>query len=202
MKRSTHLKITRVVCSALELDEKIVEASILPDRELDRVMGRAIEHHGRAALRIALKHLIRARKLLLRGIKNYTEHLGRAVHYIQDCSVLPPGRVPFLGLKLYGAHEAFEGKVDSVPIPVEAVVKGLKEEIPPHEVRNRILRLKPGRTPEEAVFRATYMTSLAVRAVVNPWKPPSLEEKYEVLLKRHFFFFVSRFPLGDGCIDP
>ena len=191
MKWSTHLKITRVVCSALELDEEIIEASILPDKEPDRVMGKIVEHHGRAARELALKYLIKARKLFLRGNKKYTRYLGRALHYIQDCSVPPPMKVPFLRLKIYGTHESFEDEMDSVPIPVKAVIKGLREEIPPHKVRRRILELEPGRTPEGAVFRATYMTSLAVRAVVKPWKPPSLEEEYEIRLKRHLFLVMS-----------
>ena len=137
MKWSTHLEITRVVCSALELDEEIVEASILPNKEPDHVMGRIVEHHGRAALEVALKHPIKARKLFLRGDKGYAKYLGRALHYIQDCSIPPPVKVPFLRLKVYSTHESFEDDVDSVPIPVKAIVKGLREEIPPHEVRKR-----------------------------------------------------------------
>ena len=174
----------------LDYADEIVEASILPDKEPDYVLGVKVPHHERSALNMAVKHLRTARKYFLRGnYRSFARYLGRALHYIQDNTMQPPLKVPLplIRLKDYGPHDSFEEEVDRLPVPEEAILRGLREELTPLEVVGIILSMSPGRTPKEAIYKAAYMTALAIKAVIKPKRPPDLESKYKLALTRHFF---------------
>ncbi len=162
-------------------------------------MGVKVPHHERSALHIAVKHLKMARRSFLRGNRrSFAIQLGRALHYIQDNTMQPPLRLPLTRLKYYGPHNSFEEEVDKLPIPEEAIARGLEERLTPSEVMERILNIRPGKTPEEAVYKAAYLTALAVKVVIKPKRPPDLESEYKLALARHLF--ILSLPLSLALI--
>ena len=55
----------------------------------------------------------------------------------------------------------------------------------PHEFVEKVFEVGRGSNPKEIMTKASYLTSLAVKLVVDPDKPANLEENYKKALIRH-----------------
>jgi len=171
MKRETHVAITRKVCSNFctqDQTEEIANASVLPDSEPDYIRGSRVSHHGREAIDMAFDYLKSARKAYLRDDRRYTKYLGKALHYIQDYSV------SFEDMK---THNEREKDIAYLPVPEEAISTGLNEICTPGKVKKIIYEAQQKKIPEEIMFQATYLSTIAVKAVFKPDKPSDLGKK-------------------------
>lgn len=188
MKWRDHRRITLEVCKyyGLENAEEVAEASILPDKDPDyywaygrkRAYRRRVPHHDSMAVDMAFKYLKEARKKKLAG-KSFAEPLGRALHYLQDYSVDPTEKLWVFSYRSEEAHEVRELDLHSLPFNHHAVREGETASCYPHEFKSVVIATGRGKTPEEIMRISTFLTSLAIKLVVNPDKPENLEEKYE-----------------------
>lgn len=203
MKWETHRRITRAVCSGFGLSSsaEIVEACILPDKQPDytyragkrRVYRVRVSHHGDEAANLAFDYLKKARKAYLRADGRYKEYLGRALHYIQDCSVDPNEKLWIFSFRSDQAHNGREDAATSLRVPEEAIKAGFSETCTPSRVKDLIRYMKPRKSPEEIMVLATYLSAIAVKAVFAPDKTPGAEEKYRKALKIHLVLVLAPF---------
>jgi len=195
MKWKDHKRITLEVCRfyGLENAREVAEASILPDKYPDyywtygrkRAYRRRVPHHDVMAVDMAFKYLKEARRNKLAGI-SFAEPLGRALHYLQDYSIDPTEKLWVFSYRSDAAHDMRESDLYSLPVDYQAMRAGASERCYPHEFKDVVYGVGRGKTPDEIMRISTYLTSLAVKLVVNPDKPDGLEEKYEKAALIHF----------------
>jgi len=194
LKWSDHKRITYAICRYYGLAEAdlIADASILPDKDPDyyyvyrkgKVRRRRVRHHDSMAIRIAFNYLKQARKAYLRG-EDYSIPLGRALHYIQDYTVDPTKKLWIFRYRSGRAHDERENGLKNIPVDINSVDRAKSDICYPHEFVGKVLEVGRGSNPEEIMTKASYLTSLAVKLVVNPDKPENLEENYKKALIRH-----------------
>jgi len=102
---------------------EIAEASILSDRDPDhywvcgrrRIYQKRVPHHDAMAVDWAFRYLKKARKNIKAGLP-FAEHLGRALHYLQDHSVDPSKKLWVFSYRSDEAHEERESDLQSLPV--------------------------------------------------------------------------------------
>jgi len=194
MRWRDHIRITREVCEYYGLQNaiEVAEASILPDKDPDyywdygrrSLYQRRVPHHDEKAVEWAFKYLKMARKSWKAG-QPFAEYLGRALHYLQDYSVDPTKKLWVFNYRSDEAHEARELDLQLQPVDHQAIKAGASQRCYPHEFKGAVHAAGRGRTAEEAMRISTYLTSLALKLIVNPDRPENLEEKYRKALAAH-----------------
>lgn len=178
--------------------------SILPDKYPDYSLkvgkgGRTrrvrTPHHDVDALEFALYYLKKARKAYLKKNPRYTEYLGRALHYLQDYSVDPHKKILWFNIRSNHTHDAREDVLTLMYVPDEAIEEGLRQSCTPSNLKKILYGTTPKKDPAEIIYLATYLTTIAVRAVVNPDRTPNLEESYKKALKIHVALLPAPFLL-------
>jgi|Deesub1362B_J571_1020462.scaffolds.fasta_scaffold00567_2 hypothetical protein len=195
MKWRDHRRITLEVCKFYGLDnaKEIADASILPDKDPDyywsygrrRAYRRHVPHHDHMAIDMAFKYLKEARKNKLTGT-SFAEPLGRALHYLQDYSVDPTEKLWVFNYRSDTAHETRESDLSLLPVDYQAMRAGASTRCYPHEFKDVVYGVGRGKTPRDIMQISTYLTSLAVKLVINPDKPDNLKGKYEKATMIHF----------------
>jgi len=194
MKWKDHRRITLEICRFFGLDNAsdIAEASVLPDKEPDyywtsgrrRVYRKRVPHHEKIAVETAFKYLKEARKRYLNN-SSFAEPLGRALHYLQDYSIDPTEKLWIFSFRSDSAHDEREGSLQHLPIDFDAVKEAVGRRCYPYEFKSMVYSTKRGKNAEEIISVASYLTSLAVKLIVNPDKPENLKENYRRALKLH-----------------
>ena len=202
MKWETHKAITRTVCHKLGIKsaaEKIANASILPDKYPDFIYSKKkrvkVTHHDRKALELAFEYLKKARKAYKRKDEKYIEYLGRALHYIQDYCVDVRKKFLIFKFKSENIHRKRENNLTSINVPKDAIIAGLNEVCTPSNIKTIIFNSKPKEDPREIMFIATYLTTIAVKSIFRPDKPPNLKRNYVKALTIHLLLVLSPFLL-------
>ncbi|HIP57916.1 MAG TPA: hypothetical protein EYH00_01235 [Archaeoglobus profundus] len=201
MKWETHKAITRAVCYKLGIRsaEKIVNASILPDRSPDFIYVKKkkvkVVHHDRKALELAFEYLKKARKAYMKKDEKYIEYLGRALHYIQDYCVDVRRRFLIFKLKSDLVHREREDNLANINVPKDAIIAALNEVCTPSDIKNIIFSSKPKEDPREIMFIATYLTTIAIKSIFKPDRPYKLKENYIKALIIHTLLVLSPFLL-------
>jgi len=147
MKWADHRRITLEISRFYGIPESkgIAEASILPDREPDyylhygrkRIYRRRVPHHETIAVETAFNYLKQARKRFISGM-SFAEHLGRALHYLQDYPVDPTENIWIFKYRSDRAHEEREEVLKSIPIDFRAVEEAKKLICHPHEFKHSL----------------------------------------------------------------
>ncbi len=199
MKWADHRRITLEICRYYELPEskETAEMSVLPDKEPDyylhygrkRIYRRRVPHHETMSVETAFNYLIQARKRFISGM-SFAEPLGRALHYLQDYSVDPTESIWIFKYRSDEAHEEREGVLKSIPVDFRAVEEAKKLICHPHEFKSTVYNTKRGRTPEEIMGACSFLTSLAIKLILDPDKPENLEGNYNRALLIHFVAVV------------
>lgn len=199
MRWRDHIRITHEVCKyyGLQNAREIAEASILPDKDPDYYwdFGRSssyqkrVPHHDAMAVDWAFKYLKKARKCWKAG-QPFAEYLGRALHYLQDHSVDPTKKLWVFSYRSDEAHEIREMDLRSQPVDYEAIRAAASERCYPHEFKGMVYAAGAGKTAEEIMRISAYLTSLALKLVVNPDRPENLEEKYRKALVVHLILIA------------
>ncbi|AIY89250.1 hypothetical protein [Geoglobus acetivorans] len=210
MKWADHRRITLEICRFYELPEpmEIAEMSVLPDREPDyylyygrkRIYRRRVPHHEAMAIETAFNYLKQARKNLISGM-SIAEPLGRALHYLQDYSVDPTESIWIFKYRSDKAHEEREEVLKSIPIDFRAVEEAKNIICYPHEFKSIVYNTKRGRTPDEIMRACSFLTSLAIKLVLNPNKPENLKEKYNQALLIHLVAVILPWILATFNIN-
>lgn len=191
MRGRDHYRITLEICRLYGLSDahKIAKASTVLDRELDhymtirrrRVRKRVVRHHDDLAIRYALKHLMNARKRYLAGLP-YAKPLGKALHYLQDYSIDPSEKLWVFKYRSRELHDSIEAELTNMPVDLEAAEEALKTRCYPHEFVEKVYSIGRGKTPKEVMRISCYLTSLALKLVLNPNEP-----KYKEGIDREWF---------------
>ena len=217
MKWREHRRITKYIAKTLglsnDLAQKLSEASILPDVSPDfgldvRVTKRGnvnvkesrIQHHSEKAKSWAWKYLYKARRQYLHNDPQWVESLGRAVHYIQDYTVSKNKTfLRFIQVKSWETHDRIENNLSKLPIPREEILKASKLPVSAKLLKEELSRSAPKEREDEVMREATYLTTLALKGVLNPDKPKDLESQFNKALKVHLFFVGS--PLAGAIVS-
>lgn len=194
MRWNTHRRITLEVCRyyGLQNAREIAEASILPDKQPDyywvyrrrRARRRRVPHHDAYAVDFAFKYLKEARKAYLKGF-SFEGPLGRALHYIQDFVVDPTSKLWIFSYRSDEAHKDREDGLEKYPVPEEQIRLAEERTCYPHDFKTTVFSFGRRKEPGEIMELATYLTSLAIKLVVKPDKPPNLTEEYRKNLRLH-----------------
>lgn len=180
VRRRNHYRITLAVCKFYGLSNahEIAKASTVLDKEPDyymvyrkgRIRKRVLRHHNDMAIKYAFKHLMNARKRYLTGLP-YVKPLGKALHYLQDYSIDPREKVWIFKYRSKKLHKSIEADLGSIPVDLKAAEEALKTRCYPHEFMEKVRNIGRGRTPEEVMRISCYLTSLALKLVLNPDEP-------------------------------
>ncbi len=204
MKWSDHRRITEYVCKSYGLDfeitKKVVEASILPDIEPDyiwvkgkrRVYKKRVSHHSLEGLRVGLRYLKLARANYVRGL-DFTVELGKALHYIQDFCVSPHRRFLIFFWRDYGYHERVENEICGIPIDGKFVKRGFGDKIRPHQFEGIVRENGLKGKPHYALNNAVYLSSVALKLVIDPCVSGDIEKEYSKKLRNHIGLILTVF---------
>jgi hypothetical protein len=107
------------------------------------------------------------------------------LHYLQDYSVDPTEKLWIFRYRSGKVHEEREGGLHHLPIDLKAVEEAAKTRCYPHEFKSTVYNMERGKTAEEIMRLSSYLTSLAIKLVVNPDKPENLEKDYSRAFKLH-----------------
>jgi hypothetical protein len=174
----THVAIGRAISRQLGLDPYLEKCFIRGLRRPDlRVkQGRRVRSHHGIHPDSIMSIVWSARRVYLAGdYERSLEHLGVALHYVQDKCVVWARR------RLRRVHNRVEGAALSLELPVEAMREGFgRAECSAIFVKSILYSIKPSADPVEALRNACYYSALVAGAVYNPSKPSrDLLEKYE-----------------------
>jgi len=174
----THMAIGRAISRQLGLDPYLEKCLIRglrrPDLRVKR--GRRVRSHHGIHPESIMSIVWSARRAYLAGdYERSLEHLGVALHYVQDKCVVWARR------RSRRVHNRVERTVLSLELPVEAIREGFgRAECSAIFVKSILYSIKPSADPVEALRNACYYSALVAGAVYNPSKPPrDLLEKYE-----------------------
>lgn len=191
MKWRDHVRITSTICKMFKIDcERVAQLSTVPDKDPDFVLvyrkgktyKRRLRHHDPEAVPQTIRYLKSARKEYLRK-KSFEEHLGRAIHYLQDYSIDVRKRFLIFKYRSDDAHKERESfKID---VDWKAVEDALNLKCKPHEMKDVIKSVKRGEKPDEIAYASSFLTAFALKMVLNPEKPLDLERNYRYLRRRH-----------------
>ncbi len=174
MKWETHRRITLEVCRyyGIPYSEIIANASTKPDESPDyhvtpTVGGylRKVRHHAPSTPEVILVYLAEARRRFLYG-EPFAETLGRALHYLQDLPIDP------------AEHDFLEEVLEKTPVDLSAIRSAREMSIPPHLFKRIVKAIGIRRKPDEIMWAACFLSSLAVKMVINPDVPPDVRKKY------------------------
>lgn len=178
MRIETHVAIGKAISRQLGLDPYLKKCFIRGLRRPDLRVKR--ERRVRSHLGIHPESIMSivwsARRAYLTGdYVRSLEHLGVALHYVQDKCVVWAKR------RLRRVHNRVERTALSLELPVEAIREDFgRAECSTIFVKSILYSIKPSADPVEALRNACYYLALVAGAVYNSSKPPrDLIEKYE-----------------------
>lgn len=198
MKWESHKKITGIAAKIIGLSSKAVklltDASILPDKDPDYEVRRVkrgnktvekkyrLRHHDNPRTKkLIFKYAREARKKYKSGDLEeiWTQDLGRACHYVQDYVVNVHRKILFFKVKDMNVHDKFERRLTREEVPYEDMKKIAREDWYPSKFKSLVDKtLKESKTPQEAMYRASLVTTALIKLVTKPRVPREVFEKY------------------------
>jgi hypothetical protein len=195
MRWSTHRRIAAALCRRYDIPDMLADAVVAPDREPElrmvyrrgKVRVVRVPHHAANPKRI-FAHLKRARRDFLRGRLSYVEHLGRALHYLQDSLVSTHARLWIFRFRSRAKHENLEQEIAQLRIPQGKIKEGeelfqdaLKSEFTVAALKKVLSEeLRAENNAERALERAVLLSSLLARAVTFPPERMPSQKRREI----------------------
>ncbi len=199
MRWSTHRGVAVALCRRYDIPDMLADACVAPDREPElrlvyrrgKVRVVRVPHHA-ANPKLIFAHLKRARRDFLRGRLSYVEHLGRALHYLQDSLVSTHAKLWIFRFRSRAKHESLEQEIAQLKIPHAKIKEGeelfqeaLKSELTVAALKKVLSEeLRAEDNAERALERAVLLSSLLARAVTFP--PENLPSQRRQEIERRF----------------
>jgi hypothetical protein len=197
MKWKNHVEIAKAIAQALDLPPELasvlVEGSIQPDKEADKIIRigrrktlyRARMAHHKADRRFVMRLIWKARKARLedRG-RDAVWCLGRAIHYIEDLSVATG---PF-GL----SHDVREKDLARCKVSQAAISTGVRSSVnSPHFVWGCVRSLSSYPEPSEALYHASmYAAAISISVLGDVQPPRRLVAELRRARRRHWLIIL------------
>jgi len=203
MKWKNHVEVARAIAKALglpsELASILVEGSLQPDREADKVIRIGRRHmlyrarmaHHRADRRFVMDLLWKARRARLDDRDaDALWCLGRAIHYVEDLSVATG---PF-GVW----HDSREKDLAGHRVSETAILAGVRNSVnSPHFVWECVRSIAPHPEPSAALFHASMYAAAISASVMGDVRPsPRLVGELRRARRRHKLVFLPMAVIG------
>jgi len=195
MRWSTHRRIAAALCRRYDIPDMLADAAVAPDREPElrlvyrrgKVRVVRVPHHAANPKHI-FAHLKRSRRDFLRGRLSYVEHLGKALHYLQDSLVSTHAKLWIFRFRSRAKHENLEQEIAQLRIPQAKIKEGeelfqeaLKSELTVAALKKVLSEeLRAENNAERALARAVLLSSLLARAVTFPPERMSSQKRREI----------------------